>query len=157
MINYRKLTKDDNILFKDLIYYEGKNYKEFLEIGWSENQIINQLNKNTNLSFGAFYDKSLISFILGDFFNIEKISEYEILMLYVCKNFRKKGLGAKLLNIIEENNNCLKKIYLEVSKKNSEAILFYKKMKFKIIHTKKNYYLLENKRIDALLMNKSYY
>ena len=156
MINYRKLTKDDNILFKDLIYYEGKNYKEFLEIGWSENQIINQLNKNTNLSFGAFYDKSLISFILGDFFNIEKISEYEILIIYVCKDFRKKGLGTKLLNKIEENNTRLKKIYLEVSKNNSEGISFYTKMKFIKMFTRKNYFFINNKHIDALSMVKTY-
>ena len=35
-------------------------------------------------------------------FNIEKISEYEILLIYVCKNFRKKGLGTKLLNKIDQ-------------------------------------------------------
>ena len=115
MINYRQLNKEDDNFFKKLISYEGKHYDDFLSMGWSKNQIINQINKKTNLSFGAFYNENLVSFILGDLFNIEKISEYEILLIYACKNFRKKGFGTKLLNKIEENNIRLKKIYLEVS------------------------------------------
>tara|TARA_B100001540_G_C15432053_1_gene472658 strand:+ start:35 stop:505 length:471 start_codon:yes stop_codon:yes gene_type:complete len=156
LINYRKLDKDDNKLFENLIFNEGKYYQDFLNMGWSNNQIINQLNKNTNKSYGAFYNKSLVSFILGDLFNIEKISEYEILLLYVCKFFRKKGLGTKLINQIEINNSCLKKIYLEVSKNNSDAILFYKKMKFKTVYIRKNYFSFKNKKIDALAMTKIY-
>ena len=127
-----------------------------MSLGWSKNQIINQINKKTNLAFGAFYNENLVSFILGDLFNIEKISEYEILIIYVCKDFRKKGLGTKLLNIIEENNTRLKKIYLEVSKNNSEGISFYTKMKFKEMHTRKNYFFINNKYIDALAMVKTH-
>ena len=156
MINYRQLTKDDDNFFINLISYEGKYYDDFLSLGWSKNQIVNQINKKTNLAFGAFYNENLVSFILGDLFNIEKISEYEILMIYVCKDFRKKGLGTKLLNKIEENNTRLKKIYLEVSKNNSEGISFYTKMKFKEMHTRKNYFFINNKYIDALAMVKSY-
>ncbi len=156
MINYRKLNKSYKSLFTNLIFNEGKDYEDFFNIGWSENQIINQLNKNINLSYGAFYNETLVSFILGDLFNIEKISEYEILLLYVCKHFRKKGLGKELINIIEENNSCLKKIYLEVSKNNSEGIAFYTKMKFKTIYTRKNYFLINNKKIDAFAMSKTY-
>ena len=156
MINYRQLTNEDNSLFNNLISREGKDYEDFLNIGWSESQIINQFSKNTNSSFGAFYDKSLVSFILGDLFNIEKISEYEILLIYVCKSFRKKGLGTKLLNKIEENNTRLKKIYLEVSKNNSEGISFYRKMKFIGMHTRKNYFFIKNKHTDALAMVKTY-
>ena len=125
-------------------------------MGWSSNQIINQLNNNTNLSFGAFYNESLVSFIIGNLFNIEKISEYEILLIYVSKSFRKKGLGAQLINKIKENNRRLKKIYLEVSKNNSEGISFYTKMKFQIIYTRKNYFFINNKRIDAYAMSKTY-
>ena len=125
MINYQQLTNDDNNHFNNLIFNEGKNYEDFLNMGWSSNQIINQLNKDTNLSFGAFYNESLVSFIIGNLFNIEKISEYEILLLYVRKHFRKKGLGTQLINKIKENNIRLKKIYLEVSKNNSEGILFF--------------------------------
>ena len=156
MINYRQLNKDDDNFFKNLISYEGKHYDDFLSIGWSKNQIINQINKKTNLAFGAFYNETLVSFILGDLFNIEKISEYEILLIYVCKSFRKKGLGTKLLNKIEENNTRLKKIYLEVSKNNSEGISFYKKMKFIGMHTRKNYFFINNKHIDAVAMVKTY-
>ena len=156
MINYRQLTKDDDNFFKNLISNEGKHYDNFLSMGWSKNQIINQINKKTNLSFGAFYNETLVSFILGDLFNIEKISEYEILLIYVCKNFRKKGLGTQLLNKIKENNTLLKKIYLEVSKNNSEGISFYTKMKFICINTRKNYFFIKNKHIDALVMVKTY-
>ena len=156
MINYRQLKKDDDNFFANLISCEGKYYDDFLSLGWSQNQILNQINKKTNLAFGAFYNETLVSFILGDLFNIEKISEYEILLLYVCKDFRKKGLGTKLLNIIEENNTRLKKIYLEVSKNNSEGISFYTKMKFIGTHTRKNYFIINNKYIDALAMVKTY-
>ena len=156
MINYRQLTRDDDNFFKNLISNEGKYYDDFLSLGWSKDQIINQINKKTNLAFGAFYNETLVSFILGDLFNIEKISEYEILLIYVCKNFRKKGLGTKLLNKIEENNTRLKKIYLEVSKNNSEGISFYTKMQFIGMHTRKNYFFTNNKHTDALAMVKTY-
>ena len=156
MINYRQLTKYDDNFFKNLIFHEGKNYDDFLSMGWSKNQIINQINKKTNLAIGAFYNETLVSFILGDLFNIEKISEYEILLIYVCKDFRKKGLGAELLNKIEKNNTRLKKIYLEVSKNNFEGISFYTKMKFIGIHTRKNYFFTNNKHTDAIAMVKTY-
>ena len=156
MINYRKLNKSYKSLFTNLIFNEGKDYEDFLNIGWSENQIINQLNKNINLSYGAFYNETLVSFILGDLFNIEKISEYEILLIYVCKDFRNQGLGTKLLKKIEKNITCLNKIYIEVSKNNTEAISFYKKMNFKIFNSRKSYYLIKNKKIEALLMSKNY-
>ena len=156
MIKYRQLTRDDDNFFKNLISNEGKYYDDFLSLGWSKDQIINQINKKTNLAFGAFYNETLVSFILGDLFNIEKISEYEILLIYVSKNFRKKGLGTKLLNKIEENNTRLKKIYLEVSKNNFEGISFYTKMKFISTHTRKKYFFIKNNYIDALAMVKTY-
>ena len=156
MINYQQLTNDDSNHFNNLIFNEGKNYENFLNMGWSSNQIINQFNKDTNLSFGAFYNESLVSFIIGNLFNIEKIAEYEILLIYVIEHFRKKGLGTQLINKIKENNNHLKKIYIEVSKNNSEGIAFYTKMKFKTIYTRKNYLLINKKRIDAFAMSKTY-
>ena len=156
MINYRQLKKDDDNFFANLISCEGKYYDDFLSLGWSQNQILNQINKKTNLAFGAFYNETLVSFILGDLFNIEKISEYEILIIYVCKDFRKKGLGTQLLNKIEENNTRLKNIYLEVSTNNFEAISFYTKMQFIVTHKRKNYFYIKNKYIDALAMVKTY-
>ena len=156
MINYQQLTNNDSNHFNNLIFNEGKNYENFLNKGWSSNQIINQFNKDTNLSFGAFYNESLVSFIIGNLFNIEKIAEYEILLIYVSKHFRKKGLGKQLISKIKENNNHLKKIYIEVSKNNSEGIAFYTKMKFKTIYTRKNYLLINKKRIDAFAMSKTY-
>ena len=156
MINYNQLSNDDNDHVNNFILDEGKNYENYLNMGWSSIQIINQLNKDTNLSFGAFYNETLVSFIIGNLFNIEKISEYEILLLYVSKHFRKKGLGTQLINKIKENNSRLKKIYLEVSKNNSEGIAFYTRMKFKTIYTRKNYFLINNKKIDAFAMSKTY-
>ena len=157
MITVKKLKIQDYLTFNQLISSEGKDYKEYLQLGWSVNQIKNQLNKNVNFSYGVFYNNLLISFILGDLFHIEKSSEYEILLLYVCKNIRNKGIGSKLLKKIEETkkNNFLIKIYLEVSNKNVKAISFYKKMNFKKIYTRKNYYSIGDEKMDALVLIKN--
>ena len=90
MITIRKLIKEDNFFLNTLISSEGINYQEFLKLGWTGDEIIKQFKKNINLSFGAFYKNSLISFIIGDLYDIENISEYEILLLYVCKNLEIK-------------------------------------------------------------------
>ncbi len=156
MIKIRKLEQKDKKFFNALINSENSYYEEFLSIGWSLKQINNQFKKSTNLAYGIFYRELLISFIFGDLINIEKISEYEILLIYVSKNFRKKGLGTRLLKKIEENNSSLKKIYLEVSEKNLHGILFYKKMGFNIVSTRKNYFLIRNKDTNALVMLKNY-
>ena len=156
MIKIRKLEKKDEIFFNLLINSEGLYYQEYLSMGWCLKQIKNQFNKSTNLAYGVFYKDLLISFIFGDLINIEKILEYEILLIYVSKYFRKKGLGTKLLKKIEENNISLKKIYLEVSEHNLHGISFYKKMGFKIIFTRKNYFLIGNKNTNALVMLKNY-
>ena len=156
MITFRKLIINDINSLDKLISLEKNNYSHFLKMGWSIKEIINQLNKNINFSFGGFYNNSMISFILGDLLNIEKISEYEILLLYVCKDFRNLGLGANLLKKIKENNNCLKKIYLEVSENNSEGISFYEKMNFKKIYERKNYFSTQDKKSDAFVMLKNY-
>ena len=156
MITFRKLRDDDKSQIGKLILNEGFDYEEFIDMGWSLNQIINQLNKNTNFSYGAFYNNTLVSFILGDLLNIEKISEYEILLIYVRKKYRNKGIAKKLINKIEKKTSCLKKIYLEVAKNNNQAMLFYKKMKFKKINIRKNYFFSDGKKIDALVMAKNY-
>lgn len=155
MISIRKLKENDQIFFTKLIFSEETYYEDFLKIGWSKDEISKQLSKSVNLSFGVFYRKSLISFILGDLFDIDKMSEYEILLIYVRNNFRNKGLGTKLIKKLEENNNCLKKIYLEVSVNNIQGISFYKKMNFKKIYTRKNYFLVKSKRVDAFVMSKN--
>ena len=156
MISIRKLEKKHNKFFVELIDKDLANYQEFIETGWSLKEINNQFNKISNLAYGIFDNNLMLGFIFGDLINIEKNSEYEILLIYVAKHFRNKGLGSKLIKKIEENCNCLKKIHLEVSESNLKGILFYKKMGFKEIYTRKNYFFVKNRKIDAFVMAKIY-
>ena len=156
MIQSRKLEKTDSRYFEHLISEDLINYQEYIDQGWSLKQINNQFDKSTNLSYGFFYNDLMVSFIFGDLINIEKNAEYEIHLIYVAKNFRNKGLGPKLIKKIEENCHHLRKIYLEVSEINLKGISFYKKMGFKKIYTRKNYYSYQNKKTDGFLMEKLY-
>ena len=156
MISIRKLEKKDNKQFAKLIAQDLPNYQEFIEKGWSLKEINNQFNKISNLSYGIFDNDVMLCFIFGDLINIEKNSEYEILLIYVAKHFRNQGHGSNLIKQIEENCNCLKNIHLEVSESNLTGILFYKKMGFKKIYTRKDYFKIGNNKIDALIMLKNY-
>ena len=70
----------------------------------------------------------------------------ELEYIWVSFEHRKKGIASKLMDrMIEENVN---NITLEVRTTNESAINLYKKYKFKIASTRKNYYGNE----DAYLM-----
>lgn len=68
----------------------------------------------------------------------------EIDYILVLEEYRKKGIGTKLLKYFNNNQN----ISLEVRKSNIVAIEFYKKNGFRVVAKREKYYNGE----DALLM-----
>ena len=89
------------------------------------------------------------AFLIGNLIIIEKVSEYEILFIYVKKACRRKGLANYLLNkiYIQKNKSNLKKIFLEVAENNFPAIEMYRKNNFELLNIRRNYYLIHEKKL----------
>ena len=150
MITVKKLTQNKLNSCLGLIKTEGENFNIFKKNGWSNMQIKLQLVKNTNYSLGIFENMHLVGFMLGDLISIEKNLEYEILLIYVKTKYQRKGLASKLLNYLEKKQLKLNKIYLEVSTNNINAIALYEKHCFSLMNIRKNYYLINGNKYDAL-------
>jgi ribosomal protein S18 acetylase RimI-like enzyme len=123
--------------------------------------------EKANFSLGTEYNYEKIVDILkqdfckiyGCFSKSEQLIGYCILTISdkididkICVNdkYRKLGFATKLLNFI----NYMyfgKKIILEVSTKNENAIKFYEKNEFKKINLRKNYY---KDNSDAIIFEK---
>ena len=101
-------------------------------------------------SFIVFFNENLVGYVIA------KITypETHILNLTVKKNFRKKGIGKSLIELIisEARLRNSENIILEVRAGNTEAQSLYKKLYFQIIGTRKNYYESENGREDAYVL-----
>tara|TARA_Y100000741_G_scaffold319279_1_gene267136 strand:+ start:19 stop:480 length:462 start_codon:yes stop_codon:yes gene_type:complete len=101
-------------------------------------------------SFAVFFNDNLVGYIIA------KITypETHILNLTVKKNFRKKGIGKSLIELIisEARLRSSENILLEVRVSNFEAQSLYEKLNFQIIGTRKNYYDSENGREDAYVL-----
>ena len=99
-----------------------------------------------------FHNKKLVTFLIGNLIFIDKVSEYEILFIYVKKTDRRKGLSNYLLNniYIQKNKSNLKKIFLEIAENSIPAIEMYRKKNFELLNIRKNYYLINEQKIDAL-------
>ena len=101
-------------------------------------------------SFAVFFNNNLVGYIIA------KITypETHILNLTVKKNFRKKGIGKSLIELIisEARLRNSENIILEVRVDNIQAQSLYKKLNFEIIGTRKDYYESENGREDAYVL-----
>ena len=101
-------------------------------------------------SFSVFFNENLVGYVIA------KITypETHILNLTVKKNFRKKGIGKSLIELIisEARLRSSENILLEVRVSNFEAQSLYEKLNFQIIGTRKNYYESENGREDAYVL-----
>ena len=142
--------------FYELINKDKFICKQFTQLGWSKNNLINHLNNNICSSIGFYKNQCLIGFLLGNLLISNNFSEFEILHIYVCPNNRKKGYASEMLRYIE-----LKKIKkpgivtLEVSESNIYAINFYHKNFYKKKNTRYNYYLNDQGlKTNAFIMNK---
>lgn len=95
------------------------------------------------------YSKTLVyeenNIIKGILIYDEIYDRIEIDYILVLNEYRRHGIGKKLINALTNSN-----ISLEVKKSNMEAIKFYKNCGFKIVAERKNYY----KNEDGYLMCK---
>jgi len=111
----------------------------FRKLGWSLSNIKAQAKKRSNYSIGLMKSNILIGFIIGDLIYIEKISEYEILLIYVDNRYRNKSFALYLIDAFTSSSflQPLKKITLEVSKSNIFVTNLYIKNGFEEIKKKK--------------------
>ena len=141
MINIRKIDSKNS---KSCYELDLKSIKH-----WNQNQWEKELEKDYINAMGIFLNNSIIGVCV-----IHKIyDEAEIRYLSVHPSYQKRGLGKKLINqIIKEcKNENIKRIFLEVSIKNKQALSFYKNSGFKTIDIRKNYY---KDGSDALIKEK---
>lgn len=103
------------------------------------------LNNGVNKTFLCVENEKLIGFVHIQ----DLIDEIDIINIVVSEEHRRKGYASKLIEyVINYANN--KRIILEVSDQNINAINLYKKYNFIKINRRKGYY----NGIDAIIMEK---
>ena len=135
---YIKPVKKDDLL--KLIEIE----KDVFDYSASIEDFINYFNEDT-IKIWKVLDQIVVGFIV--FYRVK--DEIEIIKIGIMKSCQRKNYGSLIINKIKKLNN-IRKIFLEVSIENTQAINFYLKNGFKKIGTRKAYYKVNKKRIDAL-------
>jgi len=133
----------------------SKNSKSCYELDlksirlWNQNQWKNELEKDYVTAIGIYLDNTILGVCV--FHRI--FDEAEIRYLSVHPSYKRIGIGKKLIYkiFIECKLSNIKRIFLEVSLKNKQAISFYDYLGFKTICIRKKYY---KDGSDALLKEK---
>lgn len=109
---------------------------------YTREQLMYEFSENPlNKILGAYDEDKIVGFV--DYmitFNSATISQIAVL-----PNYRKKGLGSKLLEEMEKSfpkeiDDVVETITLEVRESNINAISFYKKNGYENVVIKKHYY-----------------
>ncbi|MBE5821523.1 MAG: ribosomal-protein-alanine N-acetyltransferase [Clostridiales bacterium] len=150
-----ELLKKDNINYEKYVKYISDNLSTKFESSWSIDEFNSVINLDNTYLILCFNNELIIGYIC--FSNL--IDEMEILNISVNTEYRKKGIGYKLIELafdFSKNNNC-KTCMLEVNVNNTKAINLYTKLGFNNIHTRKGYYLNKktNTKEDAYIMTKN--
>ena len=127
--DYDVLTQIDKSIFQDpMSKIELKN-----------------LQKQSAYKIWKIEVKKIVGFV--SFFHVK--DEIEIIKICIIKTHQRKNYGSIILDEIKGLN--IKKIFLEVSVQNINAINFYLKNGFQKIGVRKGYYTNKNSsKIDAL-------
>ena len=126
-------------------------YKELLEISWSNHSIDKHFDNKKSVNIEMSLDSKLIGILIGHYlYRSSDLDEFEILHIAILPNFRNSGFALNLMEELEKLLNINKKslkIFLEVSSSNKFAIKLYEKLGYKAYNERKNYY--RSKSINA--------
>lgn len=127
--DYKTLIQIEKSIFKDLV-----SVNELKSFEMNESHVIWKIEKIKIIGFVCFFHVR---------------DEIEIIRICIIKSHQRKNYGSILINEIKKLN--IKKIFLEVSIENVNAINFYLKNGFQKIGVRKGYYANDkSSRIDAL-------
>ena len=126
-------------------------YKEPLEISWSNDSIDKHFDNNKSINIEMSLDSNVIGILIGHYlYQSSDLDEFEILHIAILPKFRNRGFALNLMKELEKLLNINKKslkIFLEVSSSNKFAIKLYEKLGYKAYNERKNYY--RSKSINA--------
>ena len=126
-------------------------YKELLEISWSNHSIDKHFDNKKSVNIEMSLDSKPIGILIGHYlYQSSDLDEFEILHIAILPNFRNRGFALNLMKELEKLLNINKKslkIFLEVSASNKFAIKLYEKLGYKAYNERKNYY--RSKSINA--------
>ena len=119
------------------IYPSKRDFSVFMKI----------MKKPSHVGFCGYFENKLICFISA----IHILGEIDIIELSVAQEFRRRGIGYKLVSYFQQHSiqNGVGKIFLDVAKNNIAAIGLYEKAGFNKIRIRKNYYMLDGFPIDG--------
>ena len=140
MINIKPVTKDDLLKLIEID-------KDVFEYSASIMDFKNYFNED-KIKIWKISDQIVVGFIV--FYRVK--DEIEIIKIGIMKSCQRKNYGSLIINKIKKIKD-IKKIFLEVSVENTQAINFYFKNGFKKIGTRKAYYKFNKQRIDALRLS----
>lgn len=84
------------------------------------------------------------------------LDEVELLNIGVHVNYQRQGIAFTLLTYFIKGWQCqAQRMHLEVCVTNTRAQALYEKLGFQYSGRRKNYYLIDGVRLDALLMHKA--
>ena len=132
------------------IYQDYSSVSENIENKWSKD-FFYSLFLEKNIFFISF-NNPLEGYLIGR----KIVDEYEVLSLATDIKKRRKGVGLDLLYQLLDRakKEKIKRIILEVAYDNIAAINIYKKVGFKKVSKRKDYYRIRSRLLDAYLMEK---
>ena len=126
-------------------------YKEPLEILWSNDSIDKHFDNKKSINIEMSLDSNFIGVLIGHYlYQSSDLDEFEILHIAILPKFRNRGFALELLLELEKQlKKSIKstKIFLEVNSENKFAIKLYEKLGYKAYNERKNYY--RSKSINA--------
>ena len=137
MINIKQVKKDDLSKLTEI-------YKDIFDYPTSIKDFENYFKEDT-IKIWKISTQKIIGFVI--FYHIR--DEIEIIQIGIMKSCQRKNYGSLIVNKIKKLKD-IRKIFLEVSTENTQAINFYLKNGFKKIGIRKAYYKVNKQRIDAL-------
>jgi len=138
---------------KDLIEIIEIERSSFLS-PWSERMFLEEMSNPHSRAWTA-KRWDIGSTTIGYIFYQLAAFEMHILNLAVHPDFRNQGVGTFILSEVIKKERLLKSaryVYLEVRANNAAAIALYKKLGFKELGVRKNYY--QKEKTDAIIMGR---
>lgn len=120
---------------------------------WSIEDYYNEIKRTDSISLVAKVNKKIVGFIITRLIMSQNPSFYEIEIYNICvvSKYRRNSIGKSFIEkLAKTSKRNIESIWLDVRKSNDSALSFYKKLNFKIIYTRKNFY--SNPTEDGLVL-----